>query len=221
VYALTRFTTFGHTRYFLVPYALMLVLFYVSLARLSVPRVVRRTVVAAYAVLLAFSNIRTVDPVSRSLYGTFAIGSHDMLRMTRITGECCAYGHDQLVYSVEFTVFQRLVDEALANAVSDSSRVIVVPDSTSWLLIEPNPTGTRGFDFRAVNGVKPEVLEPDSMSVRPRRPESLTYIALPNGNAAGGLRRLERWYTVGPPRWYRHDGYALAAYELRLRSGSS
>ena len=226
-YALTRFTTFGHTRYFLVLYALMLVLMVASLARLGVPATVRRGVLASYALLLALSAVRTIDPVSRSLYGTFAFGSHDMLRMTRITGECCAYGHDQLVYSLEFTVFQRLVDDALAGTVGRRAQevgtggeppVVVVPDSTSWLLIEPSPTGPRGFDYRPFRGQRLEVLEHRAVSDSSNRPDSLTFIALPNGNSAGALRALQRTYDVSPPQWFRHDGYALAAYHLTLRN---
>lgn len=39
--------------------------------------------------------------------GTFDFGTHKMLKMTSLTGECCGYGRDQLVYNLEFVHLQR------------------------------------------------------------------------------------------------------------------
>jgi hypothetical protein len=216
-YALTRFATFGHTRYFLVVYALLFVPFFAALVRLGIGAAARRVILGAYAVALVVSVVRTVDPVSRRLYGTFAFGSHPMLRMTRVTGECCAFGQDQLAYSLEFTNVQPLTDSALAAVVSSSSTVVVVPDSTSWIFLDPPDKGRRRFAYRAGAAVKPNVLEHRSVAVGESRPDSAYYLALPYGDNARAMRELSPLYDFRDERRFDRNGYSLSTYRLLPR----
>jgi hypothetical protein len=216
-YALTRFTTFGHTRYFVVVTALVLVLFYASLVRLEMPMVARRAIIGSYAALLLVSATRTVDPVSRRIYGTFEFGSHRLLHMTRVTGECCGMGLDQLVYNLQFTAFDALVSDAFAALRPGDSSLVVVPDSTSWILIEGLDPRTRRRTLATTNIVRPRVMEPRHLVTLRRRPTVGYYVALPNGDDARARRQLETVYSVGPERRFRRYGYSLSVYPLSLR----
>ncbi len=218
-YALTRFTTFGHTRYFLVVYGLLLVLFLGSLLRLGVGAAARRSALGGYAVLLLVSALRTVDPMSRRLYGTFAFGSHDMLRMTRVTGECCGFGQDQLAYSLEFTVLQPLTDAAVgAIEASAPTPTIVLPDSTSWIFLDPPASGRRHFAFRLRSGEKPTVFEHREIVQGANRPASAFYIALPYGDNERAMRELKPLYEFRDQRRFERDGYAISVYRMTPRA---
>jgi hypothetical protein len=220
-YALTRFTTFGHTRYFLVVYALLLVLFLGSLLRLGLGADARRVVLAGYAGLLLVSAVRTIDPVSRRLYGTFAFGSHDMLRMTRVTGECCAFGQDQLAYSLEFTAVQPLTDAAVrAIEASAPTPTIVLPDSTSWIFLDPPASGRRRFSYRTRGVAKPRVLEHREVVQGTNRPASAFYIALPYGDNERAMRELKPLYEFRDERRFERDGYAISMYRMEFRSSA-
>jgi len=218
-YALTRFTTFGHTRYFLVVYALLLVLFLASLLRLGVGAVAMPVILGGYTSVLLVSAVRTVDPVSRRLYGTFAFGSHDMLRMTRVTGECCAFGQDQLAYSLEFTVLRPLTDAAVgAIQASEPAPTIVLPDSTSWIFLDPPTSGRRQFAYTLRSGPKPTVLEHGEVVQGPSRPASAFYIALPYGDNARAMRELGPLYEFRDERRFERHGYAISVYRMTPRA---
>jgi hypothetical protein len=73
-YALTRFTTYANTRYVLAAVALLPLVMYASLVRLRVGTKGRAIVTGALAAGFAVSTVITADPVSRALYGTFALG---------------------------------------------------------------------------------------------------------------------------------------------------
>jgi len=203
----------------LVVYALLLVLFLGSLLRLGVGAVVRRVALGGYAALLLVSAVRTVDPASRRLYGTFAFGSHDMLRMTRVTGECCGFGQDQLAYSLEFTVLQPLTDAAVgAIEASAPTPTIVLPDSTSWIFLDPPASGRRHFAYRLPSGAKPRVLEHREVFQGANRPASAYYIALPYGDNARAMRELTPLYEFRDERRFARHGYWISVYRMTARA---
>jgi hypothetical protein len=214
-FVLSRFITYGNIRYYLVTTALVPVVFVVSLHRLQVPPRWRWGIISGYALTLLVSNVRTLDPVSRAVYGTFPFGRHDMLHMTRVTGECCGTGQDQLAYSLEFTVIHDLVDDALSTLAPPDSAVLIVPDSTSWFQIGPLDASTHRRTLRRHDIVHIPVSEPLAVLALATRPALAYYIALPNGNNDRALADLRRIYDVGPARRFERRGYSLATYVLR------
>ncbi|MEZ4548259.1 MAG: hypothetical protein R3B51_11315 [Thermodesulfobacteriota bacterium] len=77
----------------------------------SLPIVFRRQtvitgVLAAVLILLGVSSLRTVDPVSKRIMGTFNFGSHEILDMASFGDARGYHGRDQLVYNFEFTEIQ-------------------------------------------------------------------------------------------------------------------
>jgi hypothetical protein len=195
-----------------------MVLFYGSISRLGASARVRRWILASFALALLASTVRTVDPVSRALYGTFAFGSHDMLRMTRVTGECCGFGQDQLAYNLQFTAIQPLVDDAVAD-MAGPEPIIVVPDSTVWLFTAwPAGWPRRGARPDAPLAVRP--LDHRRLVRGTDVPDTAWYLAMPNGDNARAIRELSALYDFGEARRYERSGYALSAYRIvRRRAG--
>ena len=204
---------------------LLLIPAYAALIRLGFGPRGRRTVLVAAGALTLVSAVRTVDPVSRSLYGTFAVGEHRMLRMTSITGECCGYGRDQLVYNLEFASLQRAVRMALtsvAPAVSSTadSVVVVVPDSAVGTLVGawlggPNATASPKPSFPTLV----TLIHSDLTSGR-RALDSATFIAMPTVDYTRALRELSATYVAAAPDHFDWNGYRVSVYRMTRRRGS-
>jgi hypothetical protein len=217
VYALTRFLIFSNVRYLMIASALLLIPSYAALLRLSLATRLRRVSLVAYALLLVISAERTVDPISRRLWGTFPFGSHEMLRMTSITGECCGVGRDQLVYSLEFARLHELTDDALAALAPDSTTLLVIPANTSYYTIGPLDARTHRRSLRRTGTFEPVVVAHGEV-MKDVRPARFTFLALPNANLPRALVNLGVYYEWGPPRRFERDGYAILAYDMTPRA---
>ncbi len=220
VYFLTRFATYTNARYLLVAVAMVVAMLVIALVRLPISPAFRRGLLAAYAALLVVSALRTVDPVSRLVFGTFSVGSHEMLSMSSITKECCGpVGRDQLAYSLEFTVFDDLLTEALQATTGDvDSLTFVLPDSSDWYVVERFDRTSRRRTLDERNTRDPWVMVASTaISSRVRPPAKAWYLALPNQDFADGLRKLATMYAIGPGRRVERRGYAMDIYPLVLR----
>ena len=218
--ALTRVVTYSNVRYLIAGTALWLAVAYVALVRLRLGPAVRRVALGVYAVLVAVSAIRTVDPVSRWLWGTFPFGSHRMLDMTSITGECCGAGRDQLAYSLEFTKLHELTDTVMATLLRDTTTVIVLPSRMRYNTIARVDPTTRKRTLRRDGTFEPIVMTGPVVLIRNPPPQSIIYIALPNGKDSTSFAELSARYDVGPERRFESGGYAISAYEMTARNGT-
>jgi hypothetical protein len=216
--ALTRFVTFSNVRYLMPAIALLLALAYVAVVRLRVPPTTRRVVLGVFAVLVAVSSVRTIDPVSRRLWGTFQFGSHQMLDMTGITGECCGNGRDQAAYSLEFARIHDVMDTALAGMAPDTLTVIGVPDHMNWFTVVNLDRVTKRRTLRRVDSFVPTVMTRPQLVAAPEPPQSVVYLALPNAKDPTALASLATRYEIGPERRFERDGYVMSAYHLTARS---
>lgn len=215
--ALTAIVTYSNVRYLMAGTALWLVVSYIALVRLGLGPGVRRIALGAYAALVTVSAVRTVDPVSRKLWGTFPFGSHPMLDITSITGECCGAGRDQLAYSLEFTRFHELTDSVLVTLLRDTATVIVVPSQLRYNTIGRVDSTTWRRTLRREGAFEPTVMTGPVVLIRNPPPRSLIYIDMPNGKDSTSLAELSSVYDVGPERRFESDGYAISAYHLTLR----
>jgi hypothetical protein len=221
-YALTRFITFGNPRYFLVPRVLLLVPAYAALLRLGVTPTVRRAILATTAILSLVSAVRTIDPVSRAAYGTFAVGEHRLLRMTSITSECCGFGRDQLVYNLEFGWLQRAADAALRSVApapmsSSDSIVIVVPDSALGTLSSAWLAGPDAVSVYVDAVPKLVTRSHGTLLSGASRLDTATFIALPTVDYTRALRELATLYVIGAPRELDIHGYRVSTYRMTRR----
>jgi hypothetical protein len=221
LYALTRFLTFSNVRYLLPAMPLLLVASYAALVRLLPAAPPRRLALVTYALLLVVSAERTVDPISRRLWGTFPFGSHQMLRMASVTGECCGIGRDQLVYSLEFTRLHEVMDDALAALRADSASLIIIPANTSWYTIGPVDRRTHRRTLRRTDTVTPLAVEHGEIMKATVRPDRFTFLALPNADVPRALTNLGLYYEWGAPRRFERSGYAILAYDMTLRHGET
>jgi hypothetical protein len=218
-YALTRFTTYANTRYVLVALALLPVVMYASLVRLGVGAVPRALVTGTLAAGFAISTVASVDPVSRTLYGTFALGDRSLFRLTRITHECCGAGRDQLVYNLQFTKLADLLSDAMVAVRAGDSTTVFVPHNMLWETLGKLDSATLRRTLRRTHTVWPPLLEPDSLATRPTPPRAV-FLALPNGDVAQGMKALSAHYLVGPPRRVSRGAYWLDVYPLTSRDAS-
>jgi hypothetical protein len=219
-YFLTRFATFTNPRYVLAAVTMLTAMFVIALVRLGLLPAVRRGLLAGYTLLLVVSSVRTIDPVSRLVFGTFPVGSHEMLSMSSITKECCGpFGRDQLAYNLEFTVFDDLLSAALAAAGGDpDSLTIVLPDEGDWYVVERFDRVSRKRTLDERNSRDPWVMMAvAAVSGELESPARAWYFALPNQDFADGLRTLETLYDIGPERRVERHGYAMSIYPLVLR----
>jgi len=207
-------------RYLLAAMPLLLVASYAALVRLIRGVQPRRIALITYALLLVVSAERTVDPLSRRLWGTFPFGSHEMLRMASITRECCGVGRDQLVYSLEFTRMHEVMDDALAGLKADSGSLFVIPANTSWYTIGPVDRMTHRRTLHRTGVAEPIAVEHGEIMKAPVRPERFTFLALPNADIPRALRNLGMYYEWGEPRRFERSGYAVLAYDMTLRHGA-
>jgi len=218
-YGLTRFTTYANTRYVLAAVALLPLVMYASLVRLGVGAAGRAIVTGALAAGFAMSTVVTADPVSRALYGTFALGDRTLLRLTRITHECCGAGRDQLVYNLQFTKLADLMSDAMVAVRADDSTTVFVPLDMRWETLGNLDSTTRRRTLRRDHTVWPPLLEPNSLATQ-QTPSRAVFLALPNGDVPQAISALSAHYVVGPAQRVSRGAYWLEVYPLTLRGAS-
>lgn len=213
---ITAFKSFTNFRYFLPVYPLLIILFYYGLIILIKNIVLRKICLFIVITLFVIGNFKTMDPLSKKIYGTFKFGDHDMLKITSITNECCGYGRDQLVYNLEFIQIHYLLN-------------IIFRD------IKPTPD--IGIGFQPIAGVNvitrldnktfertlryKNVFIPNILSFRltfsPNKPKLAYYIELPIEDNQSEISLYKEFYDVVEIKYYDHLGYSLRVYKLKLR----
>ncbi len=131
-YLLTAFRTWSNLRYFALIYPLLVILAFAALLRLGVRAHVRTATLVALAALFLVATERSVDPVSRLLYGTFSTGERQMYWMTAFTHEFSGPGRDQLVYNLEFTGYHHVQNALFHRLRPTDSTVIATPRLVRW-----------------------------------------------------------------------------------------
>jgi hypothetical protein len=131
-YLLTAFRTWSNLRYFALIYPLLVMLAFAALLRLGVSARFRTAKLAVIAVLFLVATERSVDPVSRLLYGTFPTGERQMYWMTSFTHEFSGPGRDQLVYNLEFTGYHHVQNALFHRLHPTDSMVIATPRLVRW-----------------------------------------------------------------------------------------
>jgi len=219
VWLLSRFVTFSNARYYLPVFPLALVAAYAALVRLGVPWVGRGVLFASVGALLAASTVRTIDPVSRALWGTFPVGDRSLLSITSLRNECCGHGRDQLVYNLEFTHFASLQDVLYEKLEPSDSTVLVVPPEGNWFTVEALDGLTHRRTMRLEGSVRPRVVQaPDAYDLKAAR---AWYVEMPFTDDTTFRMLLRRRFDISEPCRVTRGGYALAVREMRLREGTA
>ncbi len=219
---LTRFPTFSHPRYLLGLYPVLVLVFGRALAALVLDDRVRRATVAGVIALFLASQVRTVDPVSKALWGTWRFGEHELLRMTGISGECCGYGLDGLVYNLEFVRLHELVDDLLADLRPDLARdLLLVPRDANWFVVNRLDPATLRRTVDPRRSVRPKVRSVEQGPPPPGHARYL-FLALPTADPAPAARLLGGAFRLGETRSAERAGYRVdAAIFLPARGDSA
>jgi hypothetical protein len=218
-YLLTAFRTWSNLRYFALLYPLVLLLGYAAIVRLAIPRRVATGLLCATALLFVVSIYRSVDPVSRAIYGTFSTGEHDMYRMASITGEYSGPGRDELVYNLQFTGYHH-VQNALFQALhATDSTAFATARIVRWNLWSPLDDQTRDRTLRKENVIVPRYWDEVDLLTSPQRPRDVWYLDFTyRPYRDDSMARLASLYReVGVTRASAR-GHVLVAHHLELRA---
>ncbi|MBS2024787.1 MAG: hypothetical protein JST92_20520 [Deltaproteobacteria bacterium] len=217
VFVFTRYPTFINPRYFLPAWPLLLLCAWAALSTFR--PLVRRGALLVMAVAFLAGNFRSIDPVSRAIWGTFPFGDHELYELTSFTGECCGRSRDQLVYNLEHVELHRLQDRLYAVAPPSRLMPLVANEMADWYFVGfLSPTQKqRTLDPSALlfHTVPPLQLMRLPQSHRPAR---ILYVKFPNlRDQDSELQALTRFYQPRETVRVEHDGYALEALVMEKR----
>jgi hypothetical protein len=220
--ASTMFPTFVNPRYFHPLAPLLLLCFASALGALRPPRAaVRAGALVAVAGLFLVSAFRTVDPLSRAVFGTFAFGEREMLSINSITHECCGFGRDQMVYNLEFTQLHRLLDEAYARFPLEPGARYAAASLADWHVMGRIDERSRRRTVDRRDSFAPRLCSGDSVALAAIRPRKLYFLDFPFVRPDRDLRMLEQAYDVTGVHRIERGGYRLRMLEMQRRPGPS
>jgi hypothetical protein len=212
------FPTFVNARYFLPLAPLLLLCFASALGAIDPPRpILRASVIAAVAALFLASAFRTIDPLSRAVFGTFPFGKRSLLYMTSITHECCGFGRDQMIYNLEFTQVHHLLEDVHARFPLAPGIRYASSEVADWHLMDRIDGGARR---RTVDGRESSIsraCSSDSVAAAAVRPRKLYFIDFPFMWPDRDLRILEQGYETNRVEWVERGGYGLRILEMTAR----
>ncbi len=216
-YALTRWETFSHARYLLAIAPFFILVFVLSLQILLPRSALRYAFLGATFLLLLASDFRTVDPISRRVWGTFSFGRHELLNLTSWNNECCGYSTDQLVYNLEYLRFDEIQNAIFADIRPTWRTTFVV--SAGAELTRPGAVTLEGRrTLRVSDTVMIRYLSVNDLERRKPPPDTVYFVAFPNFDNGPDLQRLRRSYSVVSRKSYERSGYAVPVYTMRRRT---
>lgn len=231
------FRTFTNLRYFIAVYPQMIILFIASSVMLIHSSRLRRIILATAAALFFLSLFRTVDPLSKRIYGTFRFGTHEMLKATTISKECCGWGRDQLVYNLEYTNIHYLLNQFYQDIRPDEHTNFAHPPEDDQILGKiDRKTFTRTYSAQ-------NSFDPDNFTYLETylafKPKEMYYIILPNTPDGEKLvmydnsvnmynflknnksdKTYDYYYNIDSAKTYSRSGYAIKVFKLRIKEAT-
>jgi hypothetical protein len=215
-YVLTSFRTWSNLRYFALLYPLFLLLAYVALLRLRVSARGRIASIATVIVLFVVADYRSVDPLSRLVYGTFDTGARRMYRMSSITGEFEGPGRDQLVYNLEFTGYHHAQNALFQRILPTSATVIGAPRHVRWNIWTQLDSASRSRTMRRTGVITP--VYADEFDIPARQSREAWLLDFSNhGDNDRALASLLPTYDVTDSAVVTSSGQRLVARHLVRR----
>jgi hypothetical protein len=216
-YVLTSFRTWSNLRYFALLYPLLIILAFTSMLRLGLKWRARMLMLFPIAALFITSIYRSIDPVSRAVYGTFSTGLHDMYRMSSITKEYNGPGRDEIVYNLQFTGYHH-VQNALFHALQPTdSTAFATSRVARWNIWSQLDAATRDRTLRQESVIVPRYWDDVDLIASSKRPHDVWFLMFsyfPDDDAS--LESLKPLYRdVGVTRTMSH-GHLLVAHHLEL-----
>jgi hypothetical protein len=219
-YVLTSFRTWGNLRYFALLYPLFLLLTYAALTRLGVPARARHGAFVALIALFMLADYRSVDPISRLVWGTFDAGEKRMYRMSSITEEFEGPGRDQLVYNLEFTGYHHVQNEFFERIKPNDSTVIATPRPVRWNIWSQLDAQTFDRSMRRTGVLAPTYA--DEVDMLGRRSREAWFLDFSNKSYNDrALAGLKAFYNVTDSVTVVTRGHKLVARRLVRREAAT
>jgi hypothetical protein len=211
-YVITSYRTYSNLRYFTIFVPFFALGAIVLLSHAGVARRTRTVALALWLPCLLASVRWSADPVSRAALGTFSIGAERMFRVTRISGECCGYGHDALAYNLQYTGLGRVLDRAMSQLRPGDSTIVVKTRWLGWAWLTALDPVTQRRTLDEKHGVLPPMIEAESLLVDRARPARVWFVVAPN--VPVGPEFLAPTYRQGERREVSAGGATLQLIEL-------
>jgi hypothetical protein len=221
VYAVTRYRVYNNARYVLIVAPVLVLAFYHALLSVSSSSRARRALLALMVVLMLVSNFRTIDVVSKRVFGTFPFGAHEVLDVPSFTHGARL---DSIVYNFESLEFHYLLGDAIRDLRPTHRTVLFMGDTTynfppdidgrSYeLTLDPSHAVLLSLLWSDTH-VTPEALRSHNVQEGDR----FFYVALANADNHQ-LRLLRDRYPIVETKQYDRSGYTLDVYTFQFTPG--
>ncbi len=216
VYVVTRVRNWNNARYVLSASAMLIFCAVIAARRLFSPRT-GAIVLGVIAGFFLASNLRTIDPLSRKMYGTLNFGEHSMLRRNSLYGG--GFLRDTFVYNLEFTQLHYLTQDIFHDLQITPNIPLLVSRFAVFGLpgidkethtLTWNPKKMMGLHYYAT-GVIPEDHYKYFADARLGY-----YIEYPNLDNKSSLELAYKSYRFLWVRTYRRDGYAIRVHAFEV-----
>ncbi|HZT77291.1 MAG TPA: hypothetical protein VFA27_11575 [Vicinamibacterales bacterium] len=217
MYITTRYRGFNNARYVLLMSPALIATFYGALVWLVRGAAARFAYLAVCAVLIVASNFRTIDPLSRSIFGTFEFGSHRLLDMPAMTG---GLKLDALVYNLEFLQLEYVYADMIRGVRPRPGSVVLMGNAIYFFppdvdgrryTLTANPT--RAMPLFVARGD----IDRDTLAAHVTHDGDLFYYAAFANTDNRELASLRQAYELVDTTHVDRGGYTLDAYAFRFR----
>jgi len=207
---LSRFIPYSNARYLLVAFPLFFIVLF-ALQVLCITRAAPRLLLTGlYLAVFIPSLYRTLDPISRQIFGTFQIGEHQILAMASLGHDSTEYfGRDQLVYNLEFMKLHYLTDHALRDLKpKPTTHVLLARGAHFGVMVHLRSKDYRrslswNHTFLPIYETVPEFLEKHPAA------QEAYYFEFPNVDNSRELLLLAEHFTGQVRYVWEMDGYKL------------
>jgi hypothetical protein len=221
-YVATRYRDYNNARYVLVVSPVIVALFYWALLSVAANAHARRLILGVTAAVVFLSNFRTLDFVSRSVFGTFSVGSHALLDMPSIIG---GPRMDAIVYNLEALQFDYLLRDLMRDVRPPPQTVFFMGDTT-YNFPPKVDAQSYGLTVDPERALPLTILSLDGDLQRDALRKHLAgagdrffYMAFANAdNHQLQLLLTEYKYPLVGRKRYVRNGYAFDLYTLRFTS---
>lgn len=219
IYAVTRYRAYNNARYVLIVAPILVLSFHAALQTLFASSRLRSAVLSISVVLVFVSNFRTIDGVSKRLFGTFEFGTHQLLDMPSLVRGAKL---DAIVYNLESLQFHYLFADAIKELQPGPRSMLFMAetvynfppaiDAQSYApTLDPSHALPLDILWRDTD-VQPAVLREHVAGDG----APIVYLAFANADNHQ-LRMLQDLYPVVGVKRYDRSGYWLDVYTLSFR----
>jgi hypothetical protein len=168
--------------------------------------------------LLLAANVRSIDPVSRAIFGVIKVGTVSLYDVSGIAHDFRVRDADHLCYNLQFVGLTRAIDAAYAGIRPDSQTTIVYPSTNRWGFWNPLDRTTYARTASPEGGITPRYADERTIAaMRSDRPAELWYIQQPTDADRTALESLGRFYDERSAASYTADGFTVVARHLVRR----